>query len=68
MSGPPGGGDIGWKGIRGGGVRSLGGGGGRGGELMIGDKWFCEWEWRTEGRRRRGEVSYSPPEQTLHVS
>ena len=37
-------------------------------ELMIFDEWNCEWEWRTEGRRRRDGVSYSPLEQTLHVS
>ena len=40
----------------------------REGELMMFDEWFCEWEWGTEGRRRRGGVSYSPPERTLHVS
>ena len=30
------------------------------GELMI-FEWSGEWEERTEGRRRRGGVSYSPP-------
>ena len=38
------------------------------GELMIFDKWFCEWEWGIEGGRRRDGVSYSPPERTWRVS
>ena len=38
------------------------------GELILCDEWVYEWEERTEGRRRRGGVSYSPPEWTLHVS
>ena len=38
------------------------------GELMMVDEWFCKWGERTEGRRWRGGVSYSPLEQTSHVS
>ena len=38
------------------------------GELMMVGKWFCKWEEGSEGRRWRGEVSYSPPGQTSHVS
>ena len=38
------------------------------GELMMVSEWFCEWEGRTEGRRWRSGVSYSPLEQTLRVS
>ena len=38
------------------------------GELMLVDRWFCEWEERTKGRRRRDRVSYSLPGQTLRVS
>ena len=37
------------------------------GELISFDEWVCEWE-RVEGRRQRSGVSYSPLEQTLHVS
>ena len=37
------------------------------GELMT-FEWSCEWKERIEERRLRGGVSYSPPEQTLHVS
>ena len=40
----------------------------REGELMMCGKWVCEWEEWTEGRRRRGGVSYSPPGWTWHVS
>ena len=35
-------------------------------ELILNGEW-CEWE-RTEGRRWRGGVSYSPPGRTWHVS
>ena len=31
-------------------------------ELMMCDKWICEWKRRTEGGRWRGGVSYSPLE------
>ena len=40
----------------------------RDGEFMMNDEWSCKWEERTEGRRQRGGVSYSPPGWTLHVS
>ena len=40
----------------------------REGELMMFDKWLVEWKGRTEERRWRGGVSYSPPGQTLCVS
>ena len=40
----------------------------RAGELMMFNKWICEKEERTEGGRQRDGASYSPPEQTLHVS
>ena len=36
-------------------------------ELMFGDECVCKWEEKSEGRRWRGRVSYSPPEWTLHV-
>ena len=39
----------------------------RDGELISSGEW-CEWEETTEGGRRRGGVSYSPPERTLRVS
>ena len=29
------------------------------GELMLFDGWWCEWEEKTGGRRRRGGVSYT---------
>ena len=32
----------------------------RGRELMMCSEWFCKWEEKTEGRRQRGGVSYSP--------
>ena len=35
-------------------------------ELIVFDKWSCEWE--KTGRRRRGGVFYSSLEWTLHVS
>ena len=38
------------------------------GELMMFDKWSCEWEEKFLERRQRGGVSYSPPGRTLHVS
>ena len=37
------------------------------GELIVFDEWSCEWERGSEGGRRRGGVSYSPPERTWHV-
>ena len=39
----------------------------RDGELILSGEW-CEWEETTEGGRRRGGVSYSPPGRTLRVS
>ena len=40
----------------------------RDGKLMMFSEWSCEWEERTEGRRWRGGVSYSPLERTSRVS
>ena len=37
-------------------------------ELIVYNKWFCKWGERTEERRQKGGVSYSPPQWTLHVS
>ena len=37
------------------------------GELILSGEW-CEWEGKTEGRRRRGRVFYSPPGRTSRVS
>ena len=39
----------------------------RDGELMMFNEWDYEWEEKSEGRRQKGGVSYSPPERTSHV-
>ena len=36
-------------------------------ELIVYNEWVCEWEERTEGRRQRDRVFYSPQGQTSHV-
>ena len=38
------------------------------GELMLFDEWLCEWGEETKGRRQRGRVFHSLPEQTWCIS